>query len=339
MNPKVLELSQRPQYEQRTPEWYTARNTMITASAAANLLVKNEKTCKYYIDEYNLRDTFVLNGKCCNPYSNKTQFIFDKCGQGTFKGNMATYWGQKYEPVVTDIYAKLTNKNVIEFGLIGHSGLSWIGASPDGITEDGIMLEIKCPYRRQITGIPPFMYWIQVQIQLECCDLEFCDFIEYTFMEEITKEEWLDDATLDKKAELRGLFIQNEPTALSSIPCAQEDMSYLYPPKEYINNIDTLLNWANSNVKGGIPYTKKSIIYWKAVNSSIVRIKRNRDFFEAIKSTLEKEWKQVLFYKKNDNWKQLLGKPKESVGNHVLKMDLDDEVICIIGESEEECLL
>ena len=87
------------------------------------------------------------------------------------------------------------NVSTSEFGLIGHPKYSFLGASPDRICNhyklDGIhkskyvgrMLEIKCPLVRKIKmsgpivdNICPIYYWIQVQLQLECCDLEECDF-------------------------------------------------------------------------------------------------------------------------------------------------------------------
>ena len=89
------------------------------------------------------------------------------------------------------------NVKVDEYGLIPHlpePRVSFIGASPDGIASHykldnsfsdriGRMLEIKCPYSRKIITegeidgtICPHYYWCQVQQQLECCDLDYCDF-------------------------------------------------------------------------------------------------------------------------------------------------------------------
>ena len=50
------------------------------------------------------------------------------------------------------------------------------------------MLEIKCVWSRIINGIPKNDYWMQVQLQLAVCNLEFCDFLE-CFIEETTDEE------------------------------------------------------------------------------------------------------------------------------------------------------
>ena len=54
----------------------------------------------------------------------------------------------------------------------------------------GRMLEIKCPLTRKIKTsgevdgeICPHYYYCQVQQQLECCDLEYCDFWQCSLQE------------------------------------------------------------------------------------------------------------------------------------------------------------
>lgn len=334
MNPRVFELKQREQYEQRTQRWYEVRETLITASSASSLLIRDKKTCENYVKEYKLDDIFDYNNKCCNPYSSEKQFMIDKCKMGTFTGNVATYWGQKYEPVVTDLYSVLSKKNVLEFGLLIHPEHKFLGASPDGITPDGIMIEIKCPFRRKITGIPPLYYYIQVQLQLEVCNLEHCDFVEYTFMEFLSKEEFMDDETLDYTILNKGVMIQVEKQDDPEIPCELSDMDYVYPPKEYLDNPTELCKWVDVQLinlptfidKNRFPDQtfKFTPIYWKVTDKSIVRIDRDREFFANIKDTLFTKWKQMVYYKKNDNVKKLLNKTKKSSNNGLLSLT-DDE--------------
>lgn len=319
MDKKVFLLKRKYQYTQRTQEWYDVRRTLITASSASSLLQKNKKTCESYVNTYGLHDIFDYNDKSCNPYSSKKQFFLDKCNQSSFKGNIATYWGQTYEPVVTDIYSKLTGKEVLEFGLIVHSEHSWLGASPDGITPDGIMIEIKCPFRRKITGIPPLYYWIQVQLQLEVCDLEYCDFVEYEFVEFMTEEEFLDDNTLDIDIINKGVYIKVERKMQTGIPCGPENIDYVYPEKQFIDDTDNLIKWKNYQLEN-LPKTvndkskdynlEYKAVYWKVCDKSIVRIKRDKEWFNSVKKDLENEWKQLLYYKKNDNYKKLLTNEK-----------------------------
>ena len=69
---------------------------------------------------------------------------------------------------------------VLSFGLIIHPNHPWLGGSPDGITTDGVLLEVKCPLRRKIIhGEVPHHYLAQVLLNLEICDLEIAHFIEF----------------------------------------------------------------------------------------------------------------------------------------------------------------
>jgi len=146
-NHKIIKkLDAAPQPEQRSPEWFAMRETMITASDMATA-----------IDE--------------NPYQGPFDLIKKKCHITGYKPNKYTEWGVKYEPVADLVYKYKIGKEIKEYGLLKHDTISMIGASPDGITADGIMVEIKCPFCRKITGIVPHYYWIQIQIQLEVCDL------------------------------------------------------------------------------------------------------------------------------------------------------------------------
>ena len=61
-----------------------------------------------------------------------------------------------------------------------HRDYNWLGGSPDGITTDGILLEVKCPVTRKIVmGEVPHHYLSQVLLNLEICDLEIAHFIEF----------------------------------------------------------------------------------------------------------------------------------------------------------------
>ena len=134
---KVLELKQLPQYEQRSNEWYKQREECISASDIASAIGESK-------------------------YGRKNDIILQKCGHpSSFKGNIYTLHGQKYEDIAIALYEKIYNVKVHEFGLIPHGFIKshskkripFIGASPDGITDEGIMVEIKCPMRRKIKTI------------------------------------------------------------------------------------------------------------------------------------------------------------------------------------------
>ena len=156
MNSQVEKLTLIPQYPQRSQEWYNQRNNAITASDIPTVL--NE-----------------------NAYKTPWTLLLDKCGEGKpFCGNEATRWGNHYEDIAIEHYSKLRDKTVLSFGLLMHPEHSWLGGSPDGITTDGILLEVKCPMTRKIImGEVPHHYLSQVLLNLEICDLEIAHFIEY----------------------------------------------------------------------------------------------------------------------------------------------------------------
>jgi len=160
---------------QRSPEWHKFREDMITASTWGNVL---------------------------GMIGSQREVLLQKLGheKSQFKGNEFTRWGTKYEPVATSIYEKRQNKKIFEFGCMRHPDPDnfFLGASPDGIADDGIMLEIKCPPKRKIGPIPPDYYWAQMQGQLEVCDLEQCDFLECKLLEYESQEDYENDINVDK---------------------------------------------------------------------------------------------------------------------------------------------
>jgi len=155
--PSVQKLLELPQYVQRTPEWYQQRENAITASDIPTVLGENS-------------------------YKSAWTLLLDKCAANPkpFVGNEATRWGTHYEDIAIEKYSELYKKKVLSFGLLIHPEHPWLGGSPDGITTDGILLEVKCPLKRKIImGEVPHHYLSQVLLNLEICNLELAHFIEF----------------------------------------------------------------------------------------------------------------------------------------------------------------
>ena len=170
-NDKINELLKIPQYEQRSPEWFSQREGKLTSSDAATALG-------------------------INPYQKPYELLFKKCGHDLkpFIGNVATLHGQKYEDYAIEKYCRVMGMTNYNFGLISyeqvhgqHEEYYFLAGSPDGIvinnsdqTGEPVLLEVKCPYRRKIVlnEIPKY-YYPQVQLNLFICGLRLADFIEY----------------------------------------------------------------------------------------------------------------------------------------------------------------
>jgi putative phage-type endonuclease len=199
---------------QRSVEWFSMRNEKITASDAGCVVGLNK-------------------------YEHVYKFVHKKVYGSTFKTNQACYHGKKLEEPVTLMYEYTNDVKVKEFGLLGDSEYSFLGASPDGICSPykrngktksdlvGRMLEIKCPLFRKIKfkgeiidNICPVYYWCQVQNQLRCCNLDECDFVQCNLEEYGSKEEWIEDTSDEhyyfgkKYGKERGVLIEFIPVDL-----------------------------------------------------------------------------------------------------------------------------
>ena len=256
ISPQVLKLLEIPKIEQRTKEWYDMRETMITASDWASVFGKGGGS------------------------DGKKEIILKKCGKGKpFTGNIYTEWGIKYEPVASELYALRNNLQLYEFGVIRHPKYPYLGASPDGITPDGVMLEIKCPYSRKITGNIPHYYWIQIQGQLEVCDLDKCDYLECKFMEYNSLAEYLSDKITDKGCIV--VYIDNDG-----------NKSYEYSKMNI--TVDEYHKWCNQ-LKQSIPSNKRQIqiTFWKLITYSILHIDRDREWFSNNLPVLTQTWNEI----------------------------------------------
>ncbi len=286
---RVYALKQRKQYKQRSPEWFAQRQTRITASEAANCLVKTEIVCKPYIDTFNITK-FNLNEKSLNSYSNLDDYITQKCGlyhgikSAEFKSTPATLWGQKFEDVACKLYSNLYNKKVFEFGLLNHSRLKWLAASPDGITSDGIMLEIKCPSSRKIKeNEPPIHYWVQTQIQLEVCNLEECHFFECELKQMETEEEFNQEPE-DKHP---GLIIR-----------INDSNEYLYPPNNIIAKSD-YIRWRNETINSKPDDIEYSSVYYSVNKYANTIINRNKEWFATVKPMLKQVHDKITMFQQD----------------------------------------
>ena len=84
--------------------------------------------------------------------------------------------GVHFEDDVRDAVCSVLGEEAIEWGLVLHKDIPWLGASPDGIFPlSGRCLELKAPLKRDlVAGDPsghliPHHYFPQVQIQMQCC--------------------------------------------------------------------------------------------------------------------------------------------------------------------------
>jgi putative phage-type endonuclease len=270
---QVLYLQSLDQPTQKSHEWYKSRNNMLTASDLGAILEENS-------------------------YNSPNSVLIKKCGyDNSHITNPDMIWGNKYEPVAQKIYEIRNNTTVLKFGLLQHNSVHYLGASPDGITPDGVMLEIKCPSKRQITGNPKEYYLTQVYAQLEVCDLERCDFLECNFKEYESEQKYFSDKKLRSEKGVIAKFLNRE-SGLVEYDYSPINMSYFDLQKWKIEH--------NKNIYL-IGYD-----YWYVDKISCKPIYRNHEWFRNVKDKLELFWNKVQKYK-NTNL-------------NTLKIDIEEEI-------------
>lgn len=210
---QVQHLVTLPKVPQRSPEWFDLRKNRLTASDLAQALGKGK---------FGNRETLVLK----KAFPDKFPFI-----------TMAPLkWGTMFEDMGMRCYQQNINKvKLYDFGLIPHPDIDCFGASPDGITETGIMVEMKCPYSRVCDDQVPEQYYLQIQGQLATCDLHYCDYIECYF-------DTFNDLN-EYKILCHDLTVKNHGIILEF--SHDNSWSYLYSPEGL--TVLECMDWANAH--------------------------------------------------------------------------------------------
>ena len=274
MSDHIQFLKNKYQPDQRTPEWYTFRHNMITASNAHK----------------GLGTQASINNLICEKCQPMKQEVASE-NPAMININSSLHWGQKYEPISIELYEHKFQTTIEALGCLQHDKYSFIGASPDGINVDphsplhGRMLEIKNVVSREITGIPKHEYWIQMQLQMEVCDLDCCDFLETKFVEYETENDYLTDTSENQK----GYYILFVDKQL--VP------KYIYKPILLMDR-DSVRQWdMDMMVKYESPpynYRWMKRYYWKLEKLSCVLVQRNRLWFSQNVQRLQNVWNIIL---------------------------------------------
>ena len=300
--------------EQRSAGWFKMRESCITASDGGTAIGVNK-------------------------YEPQFKFILKKVVGAPFNSNKFCYHGKKFEKVATMIYEYRANVQTLEFGLVIHKQHKFLGASPDGIVGAykhngehrtnmvGRMLEIKCPLARDIkqTGeikdhICPIYYWVQVQLQLECCDLDECDFWQCKLFEYDSRDDFINDTNNREPYRSKtsgfekGCLIQMIPKDMADVLKDRSNQKYLdviwdkaafiYPDSIEMTPLecDTWTKQKISTLETDYPgYVFDKVIYWRLDKSSCVLIERDTVWFANNLPILRKIWDSVEYYRANSD--------------------------------------
>jgi putative phage-type endonuclease len=264
---QLKELLQLPLMKQRSNEWFEARKTRLTAS--------------------DLYDAIKGGNISIKLAKKKANIVVDNINYNAIP---ALKWGTMFEPMATRCYSqKMNNINIHDFGLICDVDNKHFGASPDGINDLGIMLEIKCPYSRKIIdGVIPDKYKMQIQGQLAVCKLKECDYVECIFKSIDNKEEYLE---LNKSI-THGVIAEYYNT--------KGEYIYYYSninktPKECVDDIvNNKQNYINDN-EANLKFSKYT--YWKLDEMIIQRVIFDQNEWIYIIPKINTFWEKVEEYK------------------------------------------
>ena len=310
-------LRNKPQPTQRTKEWYEFRHNLITASNAykafENQTTQNQliyEKCQplnqeLYVDGDDIEDNEENEE---NEDIKKIKEIKEVVMVNT---NTTLHWGQKYEPLSVKYYEHVYGTKIEDFGCIQHETYLFLGASPDGINVDpettryGRMLEIKNIVNREIDGIPKKEYWIQMQLQMEVCDLDECDFLETKFTEYPDSNSYENDTSTEIYEDEDGVEFNNRCLSKDNkmkgeiiyFHTKEGKPFYVYKPLDIIHPLD-IIEWREKIIdyytqNPQFSYTFMKTLYWKLAEVSCVLVCRNRQWFKDNIKDLEQLWSTV----------------------------------------------
>ena len=170
------------------------------------------------------------------------------------------------------------------------------------------MLEIKCPFKRKIDGSIPEQYWMQIQGQLEVCNLEECDYLECKLRQYKNEDEFLSDSHTDyiltKDLNEKGIMIEYKKDG---------ERNYLYSDLNKTNS--ELVQWKEDVITEFDYSIEYEIIYWRLDEYFCKRVYRDTEFFNKNIENLKFLWDKILYYSKNSNdyLKQVLNSRKKRV--------------------------
>jgi hypothetical protein len=295
---ELVYLENVPVQKQRSEEWHKIRHTLFSASNIWKLFGS--------LAQYNS----LLYEKCCPfiaEHNSSTSIMQDTWNPRA--------WGVKYEPLTIMLYEYMYwTKVKSDYGCVPHRDKTMhIGASPDAINIDetnceryGRMVEVKNIFNREITGIPSEEYWIQMQVQMEVCNLDSCDFVETRFKEYTCRQEFIDEETTDfdnedcdtihddeiiiTKKPFRGVVLFFLP--LESINGSGESM-YLYSPVQ-MYSVKEIDKWiATTEEKWTETHILYNTSYWYLDQISCILVKRNELWFQTTIPIIKQAWKTV----------------------------------------------
>jgi putative phage-type endonuclease len=275
---------------QRSPEWLALRKNLLTASDLAGALSKSKFISRPRLVQSKAEARVPMICDCDREREESSVGGAGGAGGANAASTFthpALSWGTMFEPMIARIYAeKHDNITLYDFGLIPHPTLKCFGASPDGITEFGKMVEIKCPWRRVIQdGEVPEQYYLQIQGQLSVCQLDECDYIEVV-MEDITSESAYYECVGPEETHAHGVILELQVADKDTYDYSPPGLT----PKEAMEwSKKTLKEWIRKDPTLNI----RRVRPWKMKKMNLVPVRFNPELWESLVPQIQTFWNEV----------------------------------------------
>jgi len=247
--------------DQRTEAWHLKRNERITAS----------EVWKSFSDaSASARKELIM--------SKLIPKIQESCNGGVG----ALIWGTRFEPIAKNIYSIEKGVEIKDLSCVPHSEHNFIGASPDGLILsqnkdlNGRLIEFKCPISRKFddnTPVPIY-YYHQMQLQMECTNLNECDYVEMQFLK-LNYSEWYESN--EKYKSCFAVHNNTQEVRYKSFHQSLED---------WIKTLD--IDW--------------QIIYWSLKTWRCLLVERDPEWFPKYLPQIKSTWEEILEYKKTNTF-------------------------------------
>ena len=283
---QLAHLKTLPTQKQGTQEWFDFRKTALTASNCYKVIYGSTK--------------------------DKINIILDKCSTETTQKRMyspAMQHGTQHEDNGCNIFQKRSGRKVHEFGCIRHPLFNFLGASPDGIDDMGEMLEIKMPYSRIPHEIPKKEYYFQMQLQMEVCDLDVCNFLECIVKHYNTRDEYEADIYENGKTKKERLTHTSngmeKGVMMEGISSSTNTFFYRYSPLGIMpNKIDAWLKKSEESIKNesiekGFLDVHIRPVYWYSKKYSCIRVYKDNNWITNHIAEFHRFWKTIEYYREN----------------------------------------
>ena len=191
---KINDIEERTRDQNKSSEWYTAREMRMTSSSFGKIC-KSKSKC----DNWKSNGCPSCNGQCdevCPMVkSRREKLAINLLTHRTELNTKPIRHGKQYESVAIKKFQEMEAVSVKECGLFVSAEKPCYGASPDGLLGDEYVIEIKCPFTAKGKTISHETvdyctpdgtlktnhdYYYQVQGQLYCTEKKMAKFIIFT---------------------------------------------------------------------------------------------------------------------------------------------------------------